>query len=81
MIPRYIVAYEFYMDDEIKGAELIGIILERREKSERITHESIMNWGRRIFSNINAAKIFFVQVKIDRNTGEIFRPDPFFGTA
>ena len=81
MISRYIVAYEFYWDDEIKGAELMGILLERRKKSERITHESIINWGRKFFGNANTAKLFFVQVKIDRNTGEIFGPDPFFGTA
>ena len=45
------VAYEFYSRDrrdptEAEVFHLIGILPERRKNSERITEESIMNWGR-----------------------------------
>jgi hypothetical protein len=73
------VAYEFYWHDEIKGYELIGILPERRKSPERITHESIMKWGRKVIGDNAANKnIFFIHVTIDRTTGRIFRPDPSF---
>jgi hypothetical protein len=42
------VAYEFYWRDPIKGFELIGILSEKRMDPRRITHKSVMNWGRKI---------------------------------
>ena len=67
------VAYEFYMRNEVKGVNLIGILPERREKPERITKESVMNWVKQILGDeIDVSNIFFVQVTVDNITGEIF---------
>jgi hypothetical protein len=66
-------AYEFYWRDGIEGYHLIGILPERRRISERITRESIMNWGRIILGeNLNLSNLSFVQVTIHENTGRIF---------
>ncbi len=40
------LAYEFYWRDEGGTQHLIGVLPERRKDSERITEESILNWGR-----------------------------------
>jgi len=68
------IAYEFYWHNPVKGYELIGILPERRRDSKRITRQSVMNWVRMILgekSDFN--DIFFVQVTIDKNSGEILR--------
>jgi len=73
------VAYEFYWRDPIKGHQLIGTLPERRKNPARITRESVINWGEKIFGNhLDINNIFFIQVSIDKNTGKIFRPNPFF---
>jgi hypothetical protein len=75
------VAYEFYLHDPVKGYELVGILPERRKNPERITQESIMRWGENIFSkDLNTKDIYFIQVTINADTGNIFRPTPFFVT-
>jgi len=72
------VAYEFYWHDSTGGYQIIGVLPERRKDPERITQESIMNWGERFFTKDLVVKnIFFIQVTIDDNTGRIFRPIPF----
>jgi len=72
------VAYEFYCQDEIKGFQLIGILPERRKSSERITKESIMNWGKNVIGdNIDANEIFFIQVTIKKDTGQVIESNPF----
>ena len=58
------VAYEFYCRDETEKVHFIGILPERRGKPERITSDSIMNWGRKVIgdpSDLN--DIYFVQVE------------------
>ena len=58
------VAYEFYCRDETEKVHFIGILPERRGKPERITSESILNWGRKVIgdpSDLN--DIYFVQVE------------------
>lgn len=58
------IAYEFYWHDETGKEHFIGILPERRNKPERITKESILNWGWKIIgdrSEVN--KIYFVQVE------------------
>ena len=40
------VTYEFYVVDGCKEPDLIGILPERRKQPTRITHESILKWGR-----------------------------------
>jgi len=75
------VAYEFYLHDSVKGYELVGILPERRKNPERITQESIMRWGENIFGkDLNTKDIYFIQVTINADTGNIFRPTPFFVT-
>jgi hypothetical protein len=56
------VGYAFYWRDEKGNNQLIGILPERRKNLERITQESILNWGRQV---IKAKDIFSVQVEID----------------
>jgi hypothetical protein len=68
-------AYEFYWRDATEGYHLIGILPERRKTPERITQESIMNWGRIILGeNPDLSSLSFVQVTINENTGTIFYP-------
>jgi hypothetical protein len=58
------LAYEFYLRDETKGIHFIGILPERRKKPERITQESILNWGKKVISdNSDVNDIYFVKVE------------------
>lgn len=70
----YLSAYEFYWQNKIDEPHLIGVLPERRQDPERITSESIINWVK-IFlgEEIDPHKIFFVEVKIEKNTGEILK--------
>jgi hypothetical protein len=69
------LAYEFYGGDLTKGYQLIGTLPERRNNPLRITQTSIMNWGGSFFDKkLDIKNIFFIQVRIDENTGRIFRP-------
>jgi hypothetical protein len=62
---RPMLAYEFYSRDKIGRDNLIGILPERRNNSERITQESIMNWGRIVVgNNVEVRDISFIQVEI-----------------
>jgi hypothetical protein len=46
--------------------KLIGILPERRKNSERITEESIMNWGKKVSgSGVDVSEIFFIRVTVD----------------
>ena len=56
------VGYAFYSRDEEGKTQFIGILPERRKDLERITKESILNWGRQV---IDSQDIFFIQVEID----------------
>jgi hypothetical protein len=60
------VAYEFYWRDTAGNEHLLGILPERRKKQERITEESIINWGRRIvIDNSSVKDIYFTQIQVD----------------
>jgi len=75
------VAYEFYWRDQIKGYQPIGVLPERRRNPARITQKSVMNWAKKYFGrNVEINDMFFFQVTIDKNTGRIFRTNPFFVT-
>jgi len=68
------VAYEFYWRDPIKGYQLIGTLPERRRDPRRITSESVMKWGKKILGeNIDFNNLFFYQLTIDKETGDILR--------
>ena len=72
------VAYEFYWLDPAGACQVIGVLPERRKDSERVTQESIMNWGMNFFAkDLMIKDIFFIQVTIDDHTGRISRPVPF----
>ena len=74
-------AYEFYWRDHVKGFQPIGVLPERRKNPERITQKAVMNWAKIYFGkNLEINDIFFFQVTIDKNTGRISRPNPFFET-
>ena len=62
------VGYEFYCCDAINGNyQLIGILPERRKNLARITHESIINWGRNLLGDkMDGDDIFFVQIKMEQ---------------
>lgn len=57
-------AYEFYFEDGEGTPHFFGILPERRKNPERITHESIMNWGRTVLGNREGIrKIYFVKIE------------------
>ena len=67
------IAYEFYWRDTIKGSQLIGILPERRKKPERISHDSIINWGKTLLGeNVDINDIFFVKIRMDNRPEKIF---------
>ena len=43
------VAYKFYIRNPKGSFEHIGVLPERRRNPERISDESIINWGRKYF--------------------------------
>jgi hypothetical protein len=58
------LAYEFYWLDETEGVHFIGILPERRRKSERITRDSILNWGKMVIGdNSEVRGMYFVKVE------------------
>jgi hypothetical protein len=74
-------AYEFYRLNPTGGYQIIGVLPERRKNLARITQESIMRWGENIFcKDLETKDIYFIQVTINEDTGNIFRPTPFFVT-
>ena len=61
------IAYEFYCRDEESQDSFIGILPERRERQERISRQSVMNWVRTILGdNLRPIfdKIYFIQVEV-----------------
>ncbi len=58
------VAYEFYWRDETEQIHFIGLLPERRVEPERITSESVLNWGRKVIGEHSGLdEIYFVQVE------------------
>jgi len=71
------IAYTFYWIDETEEIHLIGVLPERRKNPERITQESVLNWGRTsLGNNADVDNTFFIQVEIDGRTGEVYWPKP-----
>lgn len=63
-------AYEFYWKDKTGNDHFIGILPERRKSLERITKESILNWGRMAVCEMGGIqKIYFIRI-------EVFEPPP-----
>ncbi len=64
------IAYEFYWTDPAGDDHFIGILPERRRNPERITEESILNWGRMAVCECGEIQeIFFIPF-------EMFEPPP-----
>jgi hypothetical protein len=62
------IFYKFYLRDPIKGDILLGILPERRKNPQRITDESIINWGRKYFcKNAKDEDIFFIKTALEEN--------------
>jgi hypothetical protein len=58
------VAYEFYSRDQKGKIYFIGILPERRRDPERITKDSILNWGWKVIGNDTDVKdVYFDQVE------------------
>jgi len=73
------IAYELYWHEPIKGYQRIGLLPERRKNPARVTVESILEWGGKFFDKrLDINGIFFLQLKIDENTGRTSRHTPFF---
>lgn len=61
--------YEFYWRDPIKGYQNIGVIPERRRNPNRITKESIFQWGTKYFGkSLNPNDMFFIEVTTYRKS-------------
>ena len=69
------VAYEFYWHDNEGESHFIGILPERRKDPERITRESVLNWGRMaIGGEGDPNRIYVVQIEVNSRSGSIFVP-------
>ncbi len=59
------LAYKFYWLDETEKAHFIGILPERRKRPERITEDSILNWGKMaVGENTEVKELYYVKIKI-----------------
>ena len=74
------VAYAFYMFEEIEKVHFIGLLPERRKNPERITQQSISNYGRTILGNeADIDDLFFLEMELDESTGQVLWPEPSIG--
>ena len=63
------VSYKFYWRDPVIGYQLIGMLPERRRNPNRITEESVLNWGKTNFgNNLNPEDMFFIDAEINGGT-------------
>ena len=61
------VSYELYWRDEIEKEDFIGILPERRKNPERITKDSVLNWGGGIIgNNSDVSNIYFIQAEVEK---------------
>jgi len=54
--------YEFYWRDEMGRDLFVGILKERRKNPQRITEESILNWGRKAISHHGEVGDFYFYI-------------------
>jgi len=60
------VVYKFYLRDAEKGDIFLGSLPERRKNPQRITEESILNWGRTYFGKYaKNGDIFFIKIGLE----------------
>jgi hypothetical protein len=71
------VAYEFYLRNEMNEVQLVGILPERRKDPERISPESILKWGKEVLGDdVSPKDIFYVTMTVDENGGGISSQSP-----
>ncbi len=59
------VAYEFYVYDELEEIHSIGILPERRKDLLRITQEPVMKQGKMVAGDdLDVNNFYFVQIEI-----------------
>ena len=62
------IAYEFYRRVPLGEDRLIGVLPERRKKSERITRDSIMNWAKMLVITMPEDEfhrnVYFLEIEI-----------------
>jgi len=59
------VAYQYYVHDEVGEFHSIGILPERRKDPLRITQESVMNWGKMVAGDdVDVNNIYFIQIEL-----------------
>jgi hypothetical protein len=70
------LAYKFYLRDAIKNClDYVGVLPERRMNPERITDESIINWGKKYFGkNTKDEDVFFIEGVLEDSEKEFFLP-------
>ncbi len=70
------LAYKFYLRDKGKNAFVhVGVLPERRMNAERITDESIINWGKEYFGkNAENEDIFFIETILKDSEKGFFLP-------
>ena len=74
------IAYSFYWLEEIDKVHFVGLLPERRNNPERITQQSISNYGRTILGNeADIDNLFFVEITLDESTGQVLWPEPSIG--
>ena len=62
------IVYKFYLRDAINGDIFLGSLPERRKNPQRITEESIINWGRIYFGKYAKGKdIFFIKTVLEES--------------
>jgi hypothetical protein len=58
------IVYKLYKHDQTEEPNLIGILPERRKDRERITEESILNWGKEVTGDKSDTNdLYFVQME------------------
>ena len=63
----FMLVYKLYAFNKTKGCEPIGVLPERRNNPQRVTKESILNWGQKYFGiHLNLGDMYLIEVKINR---------------
>ncbi len=71
------IVYKFYLRSPKEGDIFLGALPERRKNPQRITHESIMNWGRKFFGrNGNGEDIFYIKTVLEESEKRYPNPSP-----
>ena len=70
------IAYKFFLLDAMKNRfDHVGVLPERRMDPERITDESIVNWGRKYFGkDAKDEDIFFTESVLEDSDKGFFLP-------